>query len=367
MLAGLDAIPWATLTHAYGSAEDVPGWLRAQATASPDLSWKDMPLSKLFGSIWHQGTVYEATAYAVPFLIELAASPQVPRRAEILQLLAAIARGSSYRAVHGNLSREPDFEERKAQELAWVAAAARAVGAGLETFLVLAKEQGELRLAAAHVLAQLPEHAETVRPLLHALLEVEAQPLHRAGLLLLMAQCGDPSNATLPTLLAALDSQEEIERRAAVLSIAWLKPQPLPELARGAILAAVIIDEIEESFRGLPWDIAAEIANQLTLYDCLDGAGRNDTIERLIGAIDAGDASHRRIELLLNMLFHKAENYRTPSLTARDLTPLQMRAVGAMARAVRREGRVFSGRFSWWGLPNTERELAALVSGTGRT
>ena len=84
----LDDIPWAQLTHAYGSAGDVPDLLRSLRTASPDLSGDESPLWQLFGNIYHQGTVYEATSYAVPFLIEPAADPETPDRNGILELLA---------------------------------------------------------------------------------------------------------------------------------------------------------------------------------------------------------------------------------------------------------------------------------------
>src|SRR5271163_4917019 len=116
----LDQIPWKELRHAYGSAGDVPELLRALRTASPDLRGEESPLWQLFGNIWHQGTVYEATAYAVPFLIELASDQRTPDRVGILSLLAEISRGSSYRHSHGNsLLREADFEENKGRELKW--------------------------------------------------------------------------------------------------------------------------------------------------------------------------------------------------------------------------------------------------------
>jgi hypothetical protein len=117
MLDRLHHIPWNRLTHAYGSAEDVPDLLRRLRTASPEMTGERSPLWHLCGNIWHQGSVYEATAYAIPFLIELAAHPLVPNRLGILQLLAAIAIGRSYRDVHGNLLDEPDFAKRKALEL----------------------------------------------------------------------------------------------------------------------------------------------------------------------------------------------------------------------------------------------------------
>src|SRR5262245_22261906 len=163
----LDRIPWKDLTHAYGSAEDVPGLLRALKTASPDLRGDESPLWQLFGNIWHQGTVYEATAYAVPFLIELAIDRRTPDRAGILALLAEIAKGSSYRDVHGNMLDDADFEERKEGELQWVANAHEAVAKGFSAFLQITNESTDVRYAAAHVMVQFPERGLESASVLH--------------------------------------------------------------------------------------------------------------------------------------------------------------------------------------------------------
>jgi hypothetical protein len=89
MLEGLDDVPWGTFQHAYGPAEDVPGLLRRLASGDAEALWE------LYGNIWHQGTVYEATAHAVPFLIALASAAEVPNRQEILAYLGWRARGPS--------------------------------------------------------------------------------------------------------------------------------------------------------------------------------------------------------------------------------------------------------------------------------
>jgi len=99
MLEGLKSVDWERLTHAYGEAADIPGLIRA--LSSDDEEERREGLEGLFGTIWHQGTVYEATAPAVPFLIELLANPGVKGKDGILQLLACIAEGSSYVDVHG--------------------------------------------------------------------------------------------------------------------------------------------------------------------------------------------------------------------------------------------------------------------------
>ena len=69
MLEELDLIDWGKLRHAYGPATDVPGLLRD--LASTDAGVRDAAMYELCGNIHHQSDVYEASAYGVPFLVEL--------------------------------------------------------------------------------------------------------------------------------------------------------------------------------------------------------------------------------------------------------------------------------------------------------
>jgi len=91
VLEGLDQVDWDRLGHAYGRARDVPDQLRA--LASPDAETRGRALWSLYGNIFHQGTRYEATAYAVPFLLELLADPETPDPVRLLGLVTAIAIG----------------------------------------------------------------------------------------------------------------------------------------------------------------------------------------------------------------------------------------------------------------------------------
>ena len=120
MLEGLDDIDWSSLTHAYGDAGDVPGVIRARA--STDAEEAKEAEFELFGNIWHQGTVYEATAPAVPFLVELAERPETHDRPGLLMLLGAIAEGTSYLEVHEELydaaeKADAAFKARRSKEL----------------------------------------------------------------------------------------------------------------------------------------------------------------------------------------------------------------------------------------------------------
>jgi hypothetical protein len=92
MLAKLPEVDWDRLVHAYGAASDVPSLIRA--LASTRAGWCRKAMQELYVNIWHQGTVYEATGYAVPFLIGLLEAEVVQEKHEILMLLSEIARGT---------------------------------------------------------------------------------------------------------------------------------------------------------------------------------------------------------------------------------------------------------------------------------
>jgi hypothetical protein len=82
-----------------------------------------------------QGLVFEASAYAAPFLLALVQEESVRQRARLLWLLALLAADLSFsdprRTVHTELA-EPGTPEYRAREMerGWVRAAHEAVGAG---------------------------------------------------------------------------------------------------------------------------------------------------------------------------------------------------------------------------------------------
>ncbi|MEV0637868.1 HEAT repeat domain-containing protein [Streptomyces sp. NPDC050619] len=88
MFTGIDEVDWATLRHAYGSAEDVPGLLRGLASADP--AEREGALDGLYGAVHQQGDVYDSTLACVPFLFALAESEGVRDRGGIVELLVSI-------------------------------------------------------------------------------------------------------------------------------------------------------------------------------------------------------------------------------------------------------------------------------------
>lgn len=94
LFEGLESIPWAELHHAYGTAEDIPQILRDRA--SPNVETAQKAQDSLFANIWHQGTIYEATSHAIPFLIRLLQAQEVHLRHHLIWLLQGIADGGGY-------------------------------------------------------------------------------------------------------------------------------------------------------------------------------------------------------------------------------------------------------------------------------
>ncbi|MEU6653463.1 HEAT repeat domain-containing protein [Streptomyces sp. NPDC046900] len=92
MFDGLHDIDWASLEHAYGSAEEVPVLLTA--LRSPDAEERHKALDRFYGAVHHQGSVYPPTAASLPFLFELAVDGATPDRAAVVALLVSIGRES---------------------------------------------------------------------------------------------------------------------------------------------------------------------------------------------------------------------------------------------------------------------------------
>lgn len=91
LLEKINEVNWESLKHAYGSAKDIPNDLRN--LASQDEQIRGKALYNLYGNIFHQGTRYEATPYAIPFLYELVQTEAVRDKHKIVALLINLALG----------------------------------------------------------------------------------------------------------------------------------------------------------------------------------------------------------------------------------------------------------------------------------
>lgn len=87
ILKGMSRVRWHELTHAYGSAVEVPG--RLSRVAWGDAETSASALSDL--GLWlGELAVFDATVEAVPFLWDLAVTDSVTSRSGVIELLQTI-------------------------------------------------------------------------------------------------------------------------------------------------------------------------------------------------------------------------------------------------------------------------------------
>jgi hypothetical protein len=297
----LDSIHWASLTHAYGSAEDVPvlvGDLR-----SSDAEVRKEAIDELYSNIYHQGTRYEASAYAVPFLLELVADPTTPARHEVIQLLSCLATGYTpyyvtvggfpiaevrndvaqvpeetwrrwsqatndwYEVVRTGQRQPPPLTkpERRLLDTWHALAAYDAVRAGVPLLLTcLADPDPEVVGEAIHALAWFPEDMTSIRPRVLDIAGDDQRPAQIVGAALLAlgllgGECTQPIADLLNRNLAGTDPDL---RWAAAVTWAHLAGERMPDSALAELRGWAAIwrqDRGETIWGATPSDVALDV------------------------------------------------------------------------------------------------------------
>jgi HEAT repeat protein len=225
MLEKLNQIDWANLTHAYGTAEDLP--ILIQLLLSEKEEDRKYARSELYSNIWHQGTIFEATPYVVPFLIELVENESTPEREKILVYLGRLANGN--RDIEALLEYEDfEIEEDEIDEIQELLKARkntlREIHKGMPIYFRLLHHQEPLiRSAAAHLLGQLGPYKEEELQILRQTLENETDELVRTNLILALAYIKDESPITSKLLEEQLDEdQNEFLKLVSAISLTIL-------------------------------------------------------------------------------------------------------------------------------------------------
>lgn len=316
-------VNWASLSHAYGSAEDVPDVLRS--LVSDDADVREEALSELYGNIWHQGTVYEATAPAVPFLIGLFEhSGEVGStvdRVGILALLEVIADGHSYHDVHGPITRSrsdrdnPEHLDTVQQELGWVWAAQDAVLNGMSVYLELLRHpEPSVRLGAARLIGMLGQYARlddrvaSSEAALTARLETENDPVARASLVRALGRFWQGS--------------EHPEHRAFLMNL--LESSTEPDLVR--FTAAVVVLRLThsgESARAVRV-VLETVEAALDQYTEIDPQAESPT-DALRDALQ--DNPNELTNLLLELLRHTNAEVRKDAIWSMENLCLERRSI----------------------------------------
>jgi hypothetical protein len=244
-LEKLDTIDWSTLESAYGTADALPAALCNLDT--PDEEVRAAAWSTVWSELEHQGTVFQASAYAAPFLVAWLSEAQGEEKCDLVTLLARLARGNSYKRQHLNLTDErhkqdPIFQQEMAQEIRWVELTHQAVREGMDLYLTFLDDQDlQLRMATTYLLASFKEDQAWLKPHLQEYLERETEERMLACLLLSLGQLlpanGDSSDLLMPYLIAG---DTPLVRFCAAMALCFLLKEATPEEAMLVFFTALI-------------------------------------------------------------------------------------------------------------------------------
>lgn len=179
MLEGLDAINWRRIMGAYGLGAKLPQ--RIRELLSPDETIRKQALHDVAEEIAHQDSIYPATPVVVPFLIEIVASPNVPGRASVMDLLLYVAHNVRSEAVLGGL-----YESGLTLDTAETLLNLRG---GHNIFLeLLTHSDARIRQMAALLVAETYLHPPRTRILLRRHLAREQNPYVKASLIFALSR-----------------------------------------------------------------------------------------------------------------------------------------------------------------------------------
>jgi hypothetical protein len=402
MRGDLESVGWASLTHAYGSAEDVPGLL--EDLRSPDGEVRNAAQYELYGNIFHQGTRYEASAYAVPFLLELVADPATPGRHEVVRLLSCLAVGyGQYHVATGfpidelrdTVARVPDEtwqrwsaamrdwydvvrtgrrqpppldkDELRLLERRHELAAYDAVRAGVPVLLAcLTDPDAEVVGEAVQALAWFPEAADAIRPGLLAIAADDGQPVRIAGAALV--GLGLLGGTLTPPVADLLDQQlggaEPHLRWSAAVAWALLTGDDVPDPVIAELRTWAVTDDRADEptiWEASPADVALELLDRVA-----PAVAEQVRADRVAEALAEEPTSnwHNHFNVVLDRAFPEMD--RDHGRGFAELTSGQREVV----RWLTRNPQVFgtsgpAGPLRQYGLPTTYEALRAYAGVDG--
>jgi hypothetical protein len=169
-LDGLYDVRWSELSHAHGSAGDVPGLIEALAEGFGD--WSES-MSELIGDdILHQGSCYSATGPAMLFLARLISSDALPfhQRLDVYEALLSAATRHPASLIAD--AERAAARGRAPKPAAWSVEVREAIGTCVPSLLERWEVESEpARVELAAFAALYPEHGVAVAEQVQAMAE----------------------------------------------------------------------------------------------------------------------------------------------------------------------------------------------------
>lgn len=334
MLEGLHQMDWSRLSHAYGDASDVPELISGLAAGSEET--RTAALDELFGNICHQGSVYEATAVAVPFLIEIVADPTIPGRDGVLHLLQAISEGwlecEKYAAEQGKFL-PPAIAARHAQERPHYQAAHIAVARGFDVLAVLlSDDEAAVRAGSAFVLATLTERFGDVASMLLDAIDIDQDEwccgAFLLALLVLVQNSADRSIAEVAIRRFEMVLEESDSRVEALSAgIALLRLGRDTAIPRVLALARPRLVEDRDVLADIPWN------ERNTLFSLIDDSLAFAPRQRLKWIIEG--MNHADRDVRSSAMMHGLDFCETFRWGPAELVPIYVKLIESPAADVR--------------------------------
>jgi hypothetical protein len=292
MLEGLSSIAWSELSHAYGRADDVPQLI--SDLTSLDVEARGRALGTLFTNIYHQGTVYQASVYAAPFLIELVQQEEVLDRDDILLLLAYLATGNAYHRQHMHYydeeqKRDPEFQRELEEQVFWVDRTHQAVEAGIPIYLkLLAQQDIKIRMSAIRLLSSFQSEASQLLPVLLARFQQEQDQRVHACILygvseLTRRHVEKHSDAFHLLERSLVDGETELVRIAAAMAFVRMGRSDVPRRDIDMVVETIMHpDMVADAYEELPWAESRLVFDAIRCLYALPPSIRSLVVPQLI-------------------------------------------------------------------------------------
>lgn len=364
----IDAVPWGRLKDAYGTSEKTPG--RLKRLISSDADERRDAFDELTSTIWHQGSVYEASLHAIPPLAALLKRERVPDPAIILELLTLLGTGSGWHTAHQHvlLVQRAFPADERAAELEKESEIGReiheALGRYLDLVLALLRAPGEkTRLQAGTLLTLFPERAESLTAPLQEVLQRDESMRVRANTLVLLERLLKEKVAPLSQHVFRNTDDPLLKSAAAIRWATWNpKGSPTEALEWLAGVVETRGGELGRKYGELPAapEFWLDAANAFAL------AGAPYALRVLPRYIEMMHRSRCSTEgatgLLLLALCHED---KVLDAKARTFTPEQKRAILAVAQgAWPKPNETFANMcdvLRRFGLPDRQEEMDRLL------
>jgi hypothetical protein len=405
MLERLDAIDWSRLNTCYGHSEEIPVALRN--LLSDDAALRRVAFGTLHTELTHQGSIYEASVYVVPFLLDLLALPDMPDKLSLVELLANLGSKNAYlgesfqelamRLLFKDMAQagrgeSPDLQKRRSEYRMAIEKTHQAVREGFPLLLSLfADGDPVMRMKVAYLFTFFPEDTSWLSPVVIAQLQEEQQECVIFCLLLCLGYLHSPAPEIADLLIHyLLEGKSALLRFVAAMALYLLLQEKTPEEAV-RVLLRVLVDPypLQPAYGALPSEWGSCLVHMRALFylDRLTSSPHQALIlERLLEAFPLLDEHVESgcADLLLRVAFYEKgfqyydQVYSIPLAicTFQDLDPMQQHILQLLATKEtlwqesswmrmggwHRLGPVRFDALAHLGLPSCLSELQAFIS-----